>query len=286
MVGPYLSILLSTMLWSVATMLYATLGRNIGVRRLNFFKALFSLIFFFIATLIWGSFTWPREVIYLLLGSGFLGFALGDLFIFYGFSKMGAGRALMLTAFAPLFVLMWSHLLYDTATQPRVFLGVLALIACLFFLSLEKLKSFEVRPKVFLAVIFGISLESLGVVFSKEAFNLAPTLDAFSANFFRISISLVFLIVFLGVKRVSLNPNDITRRDLKLTILSSFLGTFLALFFYLNALSQGEAPVISALSNLSPIYAAIFDHVLAKRWPTKWFLLAIASMFTGLYFVS
>ncbi len=284
--GPYLSILLSTILWSVASMLYATLGRNIGVRRLNFFKASFSLLFFFVATLIWGSFDWPREVIFLLLVSGFAGFALGDLFIFYGFSKMGAGRALMLTAFAPLFVVLWSWLLYDTAVEPRVFIGILALIACLFFLSLEKLKSFEIRPKVFLAVIFGILLEALGVVMSKQAFELAPTLDSFSANFFRISISLVFLTVFLKFKNVSLNPGDITRRDLKLTILSAFLGTFLALYFYLHALSQGSAPVISALSNLSPIYASIFDHILEKRMPTKWFLCAIASMFCGLYFVT
>lgn len=284
--GPYLSILLSTMLWSVASMMYATLGRNIGVRRLNFFKALFSLLFFLAATILWGSFSWPREVVWLLLGSGFAGFALGDLFIFYGFSKMGAGRSLMLTAFAPLFVILWSRLLYGTIVEPRIFIGILALIFCLFFLSLEKLKSFEIRPKVFLAVIFGISLESLGVVMSKHAFILAPTLDAFSANFFRISISLVFLTVLMKVKKVSVNPNDITRRDLKLTILSSFLGTFLALYFYLHALSQGEAPVISALSNLAPIYASIFDHILEKRMPTKWFLLAIASMCCGLYFIS
>jgi drug/metabolite transporter (DMT)-like permease len=267
-------------------MLYATLGRNIGVRRLNFFKALFSLSFFLIATLLWGSFSWPLEVILLLLGSGFLGFALGDLLIFYGFSKMGAGRALMLTAFAPLFVIMWSWVLYGTAVEFRVFLGILALMACLFFLSLEKLKSFEIKPKILLAVTFGISLESLGVVMSKQAFELAPTLDSFSANFFRISISLVFLTVFLKYKKVSLNPNDITRRDLKLTIFSSFIGTFLALYFYLHALSQGDAPVISALSNLSPLYASIFDHLLEKRWPTKWFLLAIASMGVGIYFIS
>lgn len=285
--GPYQSIFLATLLWSVAATLYATLGRNIGVRRLNFFKALFSLIFFFFATWLWGSFSWSPKVIMTLLASGFFGFALGDLFIFYGFSKMGAGRALMLVSFSPLFVLMWSKIIYGSdLTSARTLWGVLALMACVFFLSVEKIQKFEVKPLVIAAVIFGIMLDDLGLVLSKQAFNLEPRLDSFSANFFRISIAVVFLTVFLLVKKVSMDPREIPRRDLKLTVFASFLGTFLALYFFLNAVSKGSATVMAALTNLSPVYAAIFEHVMDKRMPTKWFLMAIASMFVGLYFIS
>lgn len=284
--GPYQSIFLATLLWSIAATLYATLGRNIGVRRLNFFKALFSLFFFFLATLAWGSFVWPKEVLSLLLMSGFFGFALGDLFLFYGYSKMGAGRAMMLVAFSPLFVLLWSKIIYGTDVSPRAMWGVLALIACVFFLSLEKIQKFEVSPKVVIAMIIGIILDDLGLVLSKQAFNIAPQLDAFSANFFRITTAVVFLSVFLSVKKVPMNPLHITRRDLKLTVLSSFLGTFLALYFFLNAVSKGSATVMAALTNLSPIYASIFEHAIEKRMPTKWFVLAIVSMFVGLYFIS
>lgn len=284
--GPYQSIFLATLLWSVAATLYATLGRNIGVRRLNFFKALFSLCFFTIATLAWGSFTWNREILVLLLTSGFVGFALGDLFLFYGYSKMGAGRAMMIMAFSPLFVLVWSKIMYGSDLSSRSLLGVLALMACVFFLSLEKIKKFELSPKVVGAMLIGICLDDLGLVLSKQAFNLEPRLDAFSANFFRISAAVVFLSVFVWLKKVPVDPRGITRRDLKLTVLSSFLGTFLALYFFLNALSKGSATVMAALTNLSPIYAAVFEHVYERRLPTKWFMLAIASMFAGLYFIS
>lgn len=283
--APYPSIFLSTLLWAVAANLYALLGRQLGVRRLNFFKAVFSLVFFGVATALWGSFVWPSPVILLLLGSGLVGFALGDLFIFYGFSKMGAGRALMLVSFSPLFVLFWSKVIYGGDLSPRALWGVFALMACVFFLSLEKIKNFEVKPSVVAAILVGILLEDLGVVLSKEAFLTAPTLDAFSANFFRISIAVVFLTVFLWSRKMPLGFKNVSRNQLKLTIFASFLGTFLALYFFLNAISKGSPTVMAALTNLSPLYAAIFDHVSERRMPTKWFGFAIVSMFVGLYFI-
>lgn len=285
--GPYPSIFLGTLLWSIAATLYATLGRRIGVRRLNFFKALFSLVFFAMATSIWGSFQWSPQIFMLLSLSGFFGFALGDLLIFYGFSKMGAGRTLMLVSFSPLFVLLWSKIIYGSdLSSMRTLWGVFALMACVFFLSLEKIKNFEVKGKVVALVLCGIALEDLGLVLSKQAFNLEPSLDSFSANFFRILTAVIFLFFFLRFKKISVDPREISRENLKLTVLSSFLGTFLALYFFLNAVSQGSATVMAALSNLSPVYAAVFEHVTEKRMPTKWFLLAIASMFVGLYFIS
>ena len=65
----------------------------------------------------------------------------------------------------------------------------------------------------------------------------------------------------------------------------SFVGlmaTFVALFFWIKAISEGNLAITVALVGMGPIFAALFESWAYKTWPTRslWWalILCVAGM--------
>lgn len=98
------SVFVASLLWTFATQLFAIVGREINNLRLNFYKSAISLLLFLAVFLLSAPYIPDVKVIYLLLLSGLLGYALGDLLIFRGFAVLGAANTLIITSFGPALV--------------------------------------------------------------------------------------------------------------------------------------------------------------------------------------
>jgi drug/metabolite transporter (DMT)-like permease len=68
-----------------------------------------------------------------------------------------------------------------------------------------------------------------------------------------------------------------------LTVLAAFLGTFLALFFYLKALSLENAAIVAAVSLCAPVFSSIYEHIRDKQWPRYEFVGALGLMIWAVY---
>jgi len=250
------------------------------------YKSIIALVCFFIASWYIGAITCPLNVLPWLLLSGFLGFLLADLFIFYSFAKNGPARTLMLAAFEPTIVAVYSYLILGLTLPLGKIIGLFFLLLCLCFLALERSKRGSVSLKVALLALVGINIEALGVVFTKKAFILAPHLSPMTANLYRVLPAIVLLPMLARFMNVKMGIGDISTKS-KLNILgSSLLGTFMALYLYVYAISKfGHPSIIAGLGSLAPIYASIYEHWRDKKYPNRYFVGSIVSMIVGVLFL-
>lgn len=288
---PYIATFCSSLLWTISTQIFSHQGRRISVFRLNFYKACLAFLFFSVtAFFILRDFTAFRilfyekpQILLTLCLSGLSGFAIADLFAFRAFAIMGAARALMIQCFAPIFVAVYSYFLLDTVLTPRKLLGLLFLVACVFFLSFDKKQKLPFSWHAVLLCFIGITFDSFGVVLSKMSFEAVPELQSAQANVIRVGISLPALFIINKMRRKHLSITDLPRQQILLIIIGSFCGTFLALLCYLYAISHLQAAVVAGLASITPLYAATYEHIRDKIFPSAAFFVALVCMFCGVF---
>jgi drug/metabolite transporter (DMT)-like permease len=275
------------MFWAISTQIYSKMVNRLSVYRFNLYKSLIALPCFFIASyLLAGTVAVPTQTLGWLLFSGLFGFLLADLFIFYSFAKNGPARTLMLAAFEPSLVAILSYFILGKTLPLGKIIGLFFLITCLCFMALEKSRRGNVSLRVAVLALIGICIEAMGVVFSKKAFMIAQEMNSMTANLYRVMPAVICLPVinyFMGMK---MGIGDLGSK-IRMNILgSSLLGTFLALYFYLYAISHYDHPsIIAGLGSLAPIYASIYEHWRDKKLPNRYFIGAIVSMILGVFFL-
>ncbi len=280
----YIAVFISSFLWAIATQFYAKIVGKLTVFRFNLYKSIFAFVCFFIAALVIGKVRAPSGTIWWLLFSGFFGFALADLFIFYSFSKNGPARTLMLSAFEPSLIAIYSYFIIGQTLPWNKAIGLFFLVLCLIFMALERHRRGNLSIKVALLALLGINIEAVGVVFSKKAFMIAPEMSSMTANLYRVMPALLFLGIINRFKGVKFGITDLSGKMRASIFFSAFIGTFLALYFYLYALSKpGHPSIIAGLASLTPFYASVYEHWRDKKLPNKYFVLALCSMITGIF---
>lgn len=288
-----LAVLCSSFCWTISTQIFSHVGRQISIFRLNLYKSLFSFSLFVMLVLItrpdphfyYNLWLHNPKVILFLLISGISGYALGDLFIFKSFAKMGAARTLMIQAFEPTMIAVYTYLITGLTLPSKKISGLLFLVLCLIFLSQDKKQRFPFQWTTAALAFVGISLDSFGVVMSKMAFEAAPELTSGQANVVRIAIAIPVLALLTKGAGRPLSLTGITKRQITLLFIGSAIGTFLALLLYLYAISKEQAAVIAGLGSLAPLYASTYEHIRDKIFPSKFFFLAVASMITGVILI-
>ncbi|MBP9673597.1 MAG: DMT family transporter [Bacteriovoracaceae bacterium] len=279
---PWFSIIAYSSAWSFGSQIFSSLGKDMPMIQLNFLKATFAFFLFLIVALLGGNlFIHPQAIFFLLL-SGILGFAIADLFLFYALAHLGASRTLMLASFAPSLIALQAYFLLGLTLSFSKIIGIILMISCVFFLSFEKKSRGSFSWKLAGIAFIGISLDSLGVIFSKKAFMLDPHLGGFSANVYRVGIAVVFLFLLNLKTRYSLNYFHLPSPKLKLLLIATILGNFFSLGMYLQAISKTNPAIVSGIGGaLAPIIASICEHIRKKEPPTLWFLTGVATMIGG-----
>ncbi|MBP7845782.1 MAG: DMT family transporter [Proteobacteria bacterium] len=275
--------LISALCWTAASQLYACVTRTLNVRRVNFIKAVISLMLF--GLLSW--FCFPSQVlnnktILLLSVSGIFGFALGDLFLFYAFSKIGPARTLMLNGFGPAIIAAVSFLLFNESFPQKKIIGLFLMIACLALLSREKKCSTEANKKILLIGLAGIFLDAIGVALTKHAFTVTQSLNPSQANYHRILAALPVL-AFAYWQHDAAPRGKVTKREILILGSAIFLGTFLALFCYLKALSLENAAIVASITLSAPVFSSIYEHIRDRRWPNQHFVGALGLMLCAVW---
>ncbi len=287
---PYILITTASLLWVVATQFYAKIGRAIPIYRFNFYKTCIAFTLFLTGALLSGKVWVKPEVLPYLIFSGLVGYALADLFIFYGFAKIGPARTLMITSFEPSLIALFTYIFFAQSITLGKMSGIFMVILCLYFLALEKKKSKEVFHKddlkLLLWIFLGMNLEALGTTFSKQAFNLDPELTSTTANVYRLLPAFILLPLVNRYYKCSLSIKDLSFNLKRNIIFSSTIGTWLALLIYLKAIALPDHPaVIAALGSLSPFYASIYEHFKEKSLPNRYFFAALLCMLMGIFLI-
>lgn len=276
---------LSALCFSAASLVYTLFSQKVSAYWMNAFKATVSFLGFAVAVLFtkdWSSLPQFSAFAVLFL-SGFIGLNVGDWFLLKGYERMGSARTLMVFAFQPLFIALLAYLFLGQPVTWKTMVAIFFMIACLFSLSLEgfhKVGRWELLGPVFALV--GVFLDCVGVVMSRWAFDTDSSIGVVEANFYR-SAGAAIGFYFLS----KIRPLRIVRRLRKypfktrfLLVGASFAGTFLSLWLYLAAIAEGNLAAIAAVVASSPLFNALFECLISRRWP-GWHLLLSTGFFIG-----
>jgi drug/metabolite transporter (DMT)-like permease len=222
----------------------------------------------------------------LLMLSGFIGLCIGDIFLFRAFTTLGPGRSLVLFSFQPLMLGLYGYFFLGQIFTANQTLAVICMIICVFIFMLERNKltgSWDFKS--FMWAFLGISLDAMGVMLTRSAYEVTPDLDTFQVNVIRCLGALIGFLLLNPKSYVSLTRDIWALRKREITLLfgASICGTFISLGLYLAAVKHAHMGTLTAISITGPVWVALLESLYNRKLPNIYLLGAFAFFFTGFY---
>lgn len=277
----------SNITFATASLYFTDFSKKLGALWMNYFKACVAFIcFIFVLFVFQIDLNISSQSFLYLVISGIAGLMIGDIFLLRAFTHLGSGRVLMIFGFQPLLLGVASYYLFDETFSLYRLIAVLFLMSCLFCFSIESFKEkghWDIRGICF--ALIGVGLDACGLLLTKRAFDLTPGISVFLANAIRSGVTVLgfFLVSFIPYFALNIVApfKALQKKEKKLVLLASFLGTFMSLAFYMHAIQIGHLATISAIAGTSPLFATLFEIYKGRKKMTKYLALAILSFISG-----
>lgn len=285
---PIIFALLSNVSFATASVFYTEFSRKISAEWVNFYKALVAFIGFGVTVYAFGlTGTLPDSAILLLFVSGILGLMIGDIFLLKAFVSLGSGRVLMLFGFQPLILGTAAYVLFEESFPISRIVAVLFLIGCLLSFAMESFKltgHWNLKGLLFAGI--GVVLDASGLLITKSVFSDFPEASPFLINFYRSFAAVMGFIVmsqFSFFKLKLISPLKILGIKSSIFVTAiCFLGTFMSLGFYMNAVKLGHLASISAIAGTSPLFATLFETISGRKPVTKFLVTGLVCFILGM----
>jgi drug/metabolite transporter (DMT)-like permease len=288
--GAYLLALSAAVLFSGASVVFARFAVSHSSLWMNLLKNTVAGAAFFVASGFSVLFTAERlsmlsgsSAVYLLV-SGVVGLAVGDLFLFRAYQRIGSARTIMIFSFSPIFLTVEGFLFFGQGLSWNQGVALALMIACAWTISFEKFRaSGEWEWLGILFALAGVVLDNVGVVLSRMAFDLSPGTSAFTANAVRAvgAVGVLLVMQRFSGERVFRSFGRLEWRDRSLVVFASFLGTFLSLSCWLTAVKIGHIGSLAGVGSFNPVAASLWEWLLLRKRPTVYLLAAMALFLTG-----
>ena len=222
----------------------------------------------------------------LLVFSGFMGLCLGDIFLFRAFTTLGPARSLVLYSFQPLMLGIYGYFFLNQMFSLNQTLAVICMVICIFIFMLERNKttgSWDLRS--FVWAFLGITLDAVGVMLTREAYEANGELQTFQVNVIRClgALSGFFLLSPKSYIFVTKDMIALRKREISLLIGASVTGCFLSLTLYLAALKYAHVGTLTAIAITGPVWVSLLECFYHRRLPNFYLISAFVFFLTGFY---
>jgi drug/metabolite transporter (DMT)-like permease len=203
-----------------------------------------------------------------VIGSGVLGLAVADTFLFEGLKRIGAARfALVDTTYAPMIVLL-SWVLFGEAPTTAIVGGGAAVVVGVTVASVDPrdLKFSGGRE-----IAIGMVSAFLAVLGTATAVLIAkPVLvnsDLIEITWTRLTAGLTAMILWAAATGKLREATTAFRpgTDWKTLVPASFFGTYLSLIFWLGGYKWAPAAVAAVLNQLATVYILVLARVFLRE---------------------
>lgn len=283
----YIYALCANLSFALGSVFFAHYSRRFSSLWMNCVKASVALFCFGLVVLLttgFHSISFLNFSIFFV--SGFLALGIGDIFLLQSFKELGPGRTMVLFGFQPLIIGGISYFLFDQKILGEKLFAVIFLILCLMTFSYEIRKRTGQWDLKNLAIAFtAILIDAIGVIISRYAFDMNEAITSFEGNFYRCfgAVSAYAFIRFYTPINLFSTFRSLPVRSRSYVVFGAFLGTFLSLAFYLQAIKTGHLASISAISITAVMFASIFECLWERRMPTHYLLLAFVFFAIGMW---
>ena len=267
--------LLTAFCWSSAVILFDLSNRRLGSLEMNMLKNIIG-VFGFVLTLqfLEGGFPKCYSIdLALLIVSGVLGVALGDLLFFASLRRLGAGlSAIIGPSYSPV-VFLFSFLMFQETITIQSYIGGILVMAGIMVGTL-KISVRSGKKDIIKGVLYGILAQALTAY---SVLMVRPIMESYSIIFialvrfstgFILSACVLWILkgrtILMGTVKMGIkNPYLVT---------GALLGTYLSVIFWLLGFKYtlaGRAAIYNQLSTILIILmAAVFlnESMTQRRW--------------------
>ena len=273
--------------FSTSSMVFSVYARRFGSMWINQVKVVVAFIAFVIAMLVSGEMTsLSLTTTCLLVLSGIAGLCVGDIFLFRAYATLGSARSLVLYSFQPLMLGIYGYFFLNQIFSLNQTLAVICMMICVFIFMLERNKmtgSWDYRS--FMWAFLGITLDAIGVMLTRSAYEIDPSLETFQVNVVRCAGALIgfFLISPKSYLNVAKDLQTLRKREVSLVVAAGIFGCFVSLALYLAALKFAHVGTLTAITITGPIWVSMLESLYHRKWPNIYLLGAFAFFLTGFY---
>jgi len=257
--------------WTLSALFFEKAGSKIGSLSVNVIRLVSAIVLLGFAAWVTRGFFFPTDATpyqwFWLSLSGFIGFFLGDLFLFHSYSIIGSRMAQLIMTLSPLITAFAGSLFLGEHLSLRQIMGISITAGGILIAMLGKEKgeklNFKVPFKGFLFASGGAIGQALGLIASKKGIG---TYDAISATQIRAitgGLSFILLVTFLH-RWKSIRHALTDKTGVKFVLSGSVVGPVIGVALSLFAIQHTEAGVAATLMGLVPIFI-----ILPSAWMFK-----------------
>ena len=292
-----ISALCAAIFWSIAVIIFKSASTEITPFLITPLKNTIALIcfvilFFYCEIPIWYDGFSTIDYLKIII-SGFLGMGLADVIFLYALSKIGANRIALVNCFEPAVIYIFSTIMLGTILNLKQLLGFVIVLIAILIITYEKdvdqIKP-SIKKKGISLQIIAVILSSFGIVLIKPVLakvNNSIDLQLWVTAFRLFPGFIIAWVIFLFQdNKLNLLQPLKKSKILKQIIISSGLGTFVALSFWIIGYANIEKPpVASILGQTSVIFIILLSWIFLKEAITKVRLISIFFAISGVYLI-
>lgn len=290
-----ISALIAAIFWSIAVVIFRSASRDISPFLITALKntiafILFLATFYLLDIPFWYDGFLSTDYVKIIV-SGCLGMGFADAIFIYSLSKIGANRVAIVNSFEPVSIYIFSTIMLGTILSAQQFIGFIIVVFSVLIVTYEKDKDdidLRTKRRGMVLQICAVLISSFGIVLIKPVLSKVGDIIYMQlwVTVFRL-LPGVFIswIIFLFQKNkiLLLSPLKNIRIVWKI-ILSSGLGTYLALSFWILGYANiQKPPIASILGQTSAVFIIILSWIFLKEKISKLRLVSILFAGIGVY---
>lgn len=266
--------LVTAVSWTAAAMIFERASKMSGVTSVNTFKVAFGSIYLAILAVLLGNnifpFDFPVKSWIFMSASGFMGFVIGDYFLFNAYVMIGSRVSMLLMSASVPMTVVASYLLFGESIGQWGIYGILLAVSGI-SLTVVTGKREAVKDIARAEYIKGVSFGLLAAVAMASGTLLtkvgAENVSPVAATQVRILSGLVGFVIFALIfgKTTELQKTVRDFKSLKMIAIGSIFGPFIGVGALLYALQHTKAGIVSTISSLTPVLIIAPSIIFLKK---------------------
>lgn len=254
--------------WTLSAVYFEKAGYKIGSLSVNFIRLVFAIGFLGITTLFTRGAFFPTDATghqWFWLGlSGFIGFFLGDMFLFKSYLVIGSRTSALIMSLAPMLTAIIGWFFLDEILSLKSIAAiVISLIGIIIAISNRRMR-LNISLKGFLLAFGGALGQAVGLILSKKGIGDYDPIAATQIRAFFGLLSFAVLITLVGHWRKLGNAFTHYSSMTSVTV-GSFFGPFIGVALSLFAIQQTKTGIASTLMSLVPIFIIVPSAIMFKE---------------------
>ena len=266
-IGEFAGLIVSVC-WTLSALYFEKAGHKIGSLSVNFIRLLFAIGFLSITTFFTRGLFFPTDATsyqWFWLGlSGFIGFFLGDMFLFKSYTVIGSRTAALIMSLAPMLTAVIGWIFLDEILSVKNMIAILvSVVGIIVAISNRKMK-LNIPLKGFLLAFGGALGQAVGLILSKKGMG---DYDPVAATQIRAIFGLFsFGILITVLRRWGKIGQAFTHTSaMKSVTVGAFFGPFVGVALGLFAIQHTQTGIACTLMALVPIFIIWPSAVMFKE---------------------